>query len=274
MRTKLSLALVALLLILGAFGLYQTRLEAQASLTPPAPPIKPTAAVHSSAPQQRSFLAELRSDQEVQIGSKIAGFITALHVSEGSRVSKGALLVELDEAELLFNLEALQSQYGAQELELHDAQERLRRDERLFEAGGVAREKLEGSQTLHALKQSALETTRSKMEILNHQRSYTRIAAPFEGVVGSVTLHEGEMAGSTKPILTLLSSAQHLRFRYLRSVDPIALGEKVYHDGTLIGSIEKHFAHSEGGLDVAQVKLDRALEYSIHSHLRITIGHP
>lgn len=274
MRTKLSLALVAVLLMLGAFGLYQTRLEAKASLTPPAPQTKPTVAVVQNAPKARSFLAELRSDQEVQIGSKIAGFITALHGSEGSRVEKGALLVELDEAELLLSLEALQSQLKAQESELHDAHERLMRDQKLFEAGGVAREKLDGSQTLYALKQSALDATRSKIEILNHQRSYTRIQAPFEGVVGSVSLHEGEMAGGAKPVLTLLSTAQHLRFRYLRSVDPIALGAKVYHDGDVIGSVEKHFAHSEGGLDVVQVKLERPLEYSIHSHLRITVGHP
>jgi membrane fusion protein, multidrug efflux system len=71
--------------------------------------------------------------EEAELRAEIAGKITSIRFKEGSTVTKGELLVKINDADLQANLKKLNSQ-------LKLAQDKLERQKKLIALGGISQE--------------------------------------------------------------------------------------------------------------------------------------
>src|SRR5688500_18477196 len=68
--------------------------------TAPALPVLPTAVIRRDVRQILDVTGSLRTDDDVQVGSRIEGRAVAVLAKEGDRVRRGQVLVRLDDREL------------------------------------------------------------------------------------------------------------------------------------------------------------------------------
>jgi membrane fusion protein, multidrug efflux system len=119
----------------------------------------------------------LMANEEVELRTEIAGRVTGIFFSEGSRVSKGTVLLTINDQEL-------QAQLKRKEYEQALAADEERRQHALLDINGVSRETYDKSN-------NNLKMIEADRELLQTQIAKCKIVAPFDGVIGLRYVSEG-----------------------------------------------------------------------------------
>lgn len=117
-----------------------------------------------------SVTANLLPFETVDIKTPVAGTVLAIHFKEGQKVSKGQLLVQIDDRIWKAQIKGLKAQLVA-------AREDLKRKEALLKAEGASQEEVDG------VRSSVLQME-AKIEELSVYVSLAAVAAPFSGQLG------------------------------------------------------------------------------------------
>jgi len=134
---------------------------------------------------------------------------------EGDRVKKGQPLMELD-------TRMLQSEIRKAEADLRLKQRRLTRLEKLVRQNAASTDEVAEART-------ELEVARAELEILETRLGYTRVTAPFDGIVLERLAEPGDVKPRNSHLLTLADpDSLVIRFRLEGSLlDEIAPGQKI-----------------------------------------------
>ena len=209
-------------------------------------------------------LAELRSDRDVLLSSKLSARITNI-VKSGDTVHKGQVVVTLDHDDLLARKEALQLQnysldaeISAQEVSLNTMQASHARTKVLLDVQGASVEQYDNETSRIASLEAGLISLQSKKAALEQNvkevdnlLSYAVIVSPLDGLVSSTSANMGDMAMPGKPLLTIqVDSGKYL---LLRTSDTLRPTEVVFEG--------KNFAltplnHTYMGLDEFRADVD------------------
>jgi RND family efflux transporter MFP subunit len=205
--------LVVALLILGLalwIGIsVAQRLQSRLHPEParPSPPIAVEVMSVQTAPfvQTRNYQGTVEADTKALISARVAGKVLRFTLREGQSVAQGSTLILLDDAESGREVERLQAMEQRIAGELGLAQTTLRREQELFQQGGIALAALDAAQQrVHAL-QAQLRETRAGLDLARTRVGYALEAAPFAGVVQQVFVREGEFVGVGTPLVALTS---------------------------------------------------------------------
>lgn len=181
MKRTLILPLASLLLVTAC-----SRHEREAA-------VLPTARVRLAAagPEGGSgwIAATLTATRRATLSTRMAASVKAVHVNEGQHVAEGALLVSLADEDLQGGLKAAQAAVAA-------AEAHHRRIEALSKAGASTPSELEMAATQLAQARAAEAGVRANL-------AYTRIRAPFAGVVQNRRVDAGSFAGPGQPLVDL-----------------------------------------------------------------------
>ena len=260
---KIVAVLLMAALVFGAVVLLKKRKEGIAE-TPVA--VQPLLRVRTVMAQPEDiietsiFLAKVDTVNRAGIASKLSGQIREIMVQESMGVLKGAPLLRIDDTEILATIDGLKAQIIAATKQLQYNKSLHERDLALFEAGGLAREKLDASEVAYSTVGATLDELQQKLNGLQSQLDYLNIKAPFDGVVGNVFLHQGDLAVPGKIVLTLNSLLQKLIFSFMPGSVAIEPGQEVLLNGVPIGKISSLYDDAVNGLSVAEVLLNKRLE--------------
>jgi len=186
----LSLALLILglpILLAGCRGEAENGKPAIAQL--PTVSVTVGKATEKTAAHQVELMGSLQATEQAEIAAKVSGSIVALPVVLGSRVEEGDLLAEINAGEI----NARQRQARAQ---LEQARRNLDREKGLLKKNAATPE------NVRAL-EDALRIATAAWEEAGTMAGYTRIVAPFSGVVTGKTASVGDLATPGKPLLQI-----------------------------------------------------------------------
>ena len=119
----------------------------------------------------------LLANEEVELRPEIAGRITGVYFDEGRRITKGELLLKINDRELI-------AEQKRKQLEEKLASDDESRKRQLFEKDVISQEEYDKSL-------NALRLLQAEREVIESQLAKTEIRAPFDGVVGLRYLSEG-----------------------------------------------------------------------------------
>ncbi len=243
------------------------------------------------------YQAKLEALENPKITTKISGYITDIKVTENQKVTKGDILVTIDQDEYKKNLEQIQFsmqaintnikslQLSLESLELDSilAKTQYETNERLYNIGGISKEKLDLSQIQYKQKESkhltTLENIKSKKEeqqslqaSLDSKKAlqkYYVLKASIDATVEKVLLDIGDIANPSQPIVTLISNKSKLTFSFAsKDIKPL---QEVYLENKKIGYIEFISPSNENFLKVANIKLTEPLVQANNSLLSIKV---
>lgn len=127
---------------------------------------------------------------EIDIMPEISGKVIAVYFKEGETVSKGNLLVKLNDADL-------QAQLLKSKTLISLSQQKLDRLKKLITINGVSQEELD-------MQENELSGLKADQAFTLAQLAKTNITAPFSGVLGLKNVSEGSFVSTTTPIISLV----------------------------------------------------------------------
>jgi len=184
---KLSVALI----MVSGFIACKSKPQADAKPTGGPPPTSVQVIVVQPQPLERKInvTGSIIANEEVELRSEVAGKVTGIFFTEGSRVSKGQLLVKINDSDLQATLK---------KLVLQDTL--ISRDEyrkrKLLEMNAISTEEFDNTLT-------QLQSIRAEKEYVLAQIHKTEVHAPFDGQVGLRNVSEGGFVSSSFLIATM-----------------------------------------------------------------------
>lgn len=173
-------------------------------------------AIQSDVPLYEEFVAQVYGKSDVDIRARVEGWVTSVNFKEGSVVKKGDLLYTIDDIEYKNKLDRQASEVTRAQTELVRAQSELNRVRPLTELNALSQRDLENAVAQYEAAKANVDAVRSTLENAKIELSYTRVTAPFDGVIGISNVREGDYVsrmGSTS-VLSTISSLDGVRVRF------------------------------------------------------------
>ena len=183
---------IVVLALLAAPKLLELRRASEPAATVPARSVL-NVRVHPVAPGQLTerlaATGTVRANEQVEIVSEISGKISAIYFDEGSRVAQGALLLKIDDSELL-----AERQRALYRVELAERAEA--RQQQLLDEGVISNE-------TYDVALGELNVLRAELQLIEAQLLKTEIRAPFGGIIGLRWVSPGSYLSSQTRIASL-----------------------------------------------------------------------
>ncbi|MBS1589826.1 MAG: efflux RND transporter periplasmic adaptor subunit [Bacteroidetes bacterium] len=151
----------------------------------------------------KTYVADIQAARNVELRSRISGFLEKIYVDEGAFVKKGQLLFSLSseeyQAEESKSKAILQSAIAdARTVELESERIRLLVGKKIVASSELelAKAKLSAQQAKIAEAKAALDHARARL-------SYTKIYAPFDGIIDRIPLKAGSLLEEGSLITTV-----------------------------------------------------------------------
>ena len=209
--SRLSVALVCVLLVVAA-GLLATRKGKVAASEPPPPPpaisVSVATVVQATVAAWDEFSGRLEAVEQVDVRSRVSGAVQSVHFREGALVKTGDLLVTIDPAPYAAEAERAQAQVAAAEARVANRRSEHMRAERLWREDAIAQRELdERVDSLHEA-EANLRAAQAALTSAKLSLGYTQVRAPIAGRIGKFEVTVGNLvaAGPGAPVLTTLVS--------------------------------------------------------------------
>lgn len=183
-----------------------------------APPVQVNVvkAVQTDVPLYEEFVAQVYGKSDVDIRARVEGWVTSVNFKEGSVVKKGDLLYIIDDIEYRNRVDRQASEVTRAQTELVRAENELNRVRPLTEMNALSKKDLDNAIAEYEAAKAHVSATNSTLDNAKIELGYTRVTAPFDGIIGISNVRVGDYvsrAGGTS-VLTTISSVDGVRVRF------------------------------------------------------------
>lgn len=152
-------------------------------------------------------VAEIQSLQNVEIRTKINGYIEKIHVDEGKPVKAGQLLFSINSQTLEKDLLKAKALVKNAYAEAKNAELNLQNIKLLSEKNIVSKTEYEKSQATYAAALARVEEQKANQSSAEILLSMTKIRAPFDGIINRIPFKIGSLINEGT-LLTTISNNQ------------------------------------------------------------------
>jgi membrane fusion protein (multidrug efflux system) len=142
---------------------------------------------------EREYATTINSLQNVEIRNKVRGFIEEIYVDEGQKVQTGQTLFTLNSKELEQQILKAEASIQSAQAELKGVEIEYDNTKKLFEKNVVAKSELDLLATKVALNKAKLNAARVEKEQATLHFQFTKIKAPFNGVINRIPFKKGSL---------------------------------------------------------------------------------
>jgi membrane fusion protein (multidrug efflux system) len=156
------------------------------------------------------FVSPVRSELAV----KVPGRVLRMYVDEGSRVSKGQPVLELETDYIRLNLQRAEADARRAQAAENDAQNDLSRKKDLIAKDSIPRATYDRSQTNYEQAQAARMSAQAQAAMFRQQLADSTVRSPIDGVIAEKRTDVGQRLGdNTVALVVVQTSPLKLRFR-------------------------------------------------------------
>ncbi len=148
-------------------------------------------AINEDFSDEVSVSGSIEANEQVEIRSEISGLIKSINFKEGTSVSKGTLLLKIDDSEL-------QAQYAQALTRQKLANETADRASKLLKSEAISIEEFDNAE-------AELKSLQAQTQLVRAQLAKTSIRAPFSGKIGLRNVSNGAYVTPTQVIANLVS---------------------------------------------------------------------
>lgn len=243
----------------------------------------------SRVPDVISAVGTVRAAETSQISAQMMGNVVAVNVREGDVVKQGQILATIDPAQAQASLDraqaalaATQHEAAAAQTELTLTEATLKRYDTLFQRKSVSPQEYDEIKARYQSASAREEGARAgqsqaKAAVAQAQAAfgYTKLRAPFNGVVTERRADPGVLAAPGMPLLTVEASGRYrleatvdeadLRFVHLGESVPVTLD--AYPDQSLSGKVTQIFPSAASDTRTFVVKIELPANRELRSGL-------
>jgi macrolide-specific efflux system membrane fusion protein len=192
-------------------------------------------------------MGTLQPLEYVDVGTQVSGQLRRIHVQIGDQVKKGALLAEIDPTVYQSRVDAdranlmrLNAEIAEKQAQRRLAEQQFRRQEGLLRANATSQEAHQSAEAALRIAEAQIESlkaqlvqTQSTLKGNEANLGYTKIYAPMDGTVVSMTARQGQTlnANQQAPIVLRIADLETMTVTTQVSeadIGKLTLGMEVY----------------------------------------------
>lgn len=193
---------------------------AAAGCARPAPPVTPPAPrevavarpVEREVTETMEFTGNATAVDTVDVRPRVAGYVTAVHFTDGQEVKPGDALFDIDDRSFRHARDQARAEITRQEAELAELETEVERDTKLLPSGAVTREQAGIVAAKRDMAAATLDKDRAILAQADLDLEFCRVTAPLSGRIGARTVSVGDLVSGGAAPTTLAT---------IVSVDPI-----------------------------------------------------
>jgi len=192
----------------SAFMLESGPAKATPSPAAQATPVSVAKVEQSDVATWNEFSGRLEAVERVDIRSRVAGTVQAVHFREGALVKAGDLLLTIDPAPYQADVDRAEAQVLAAQARLTNAKTNYVRAKQLLEDHAISQREYDDSLNAQSEADANLRAAQAQAQSAKLSLGYTQVRAPVSGRVGKLEITTGNLvaAGPGAPVLTTLVS--------------------------------------------------------------------
>jgi RND family efflux transporter MFP subunit len=152
------------------------------------------------------FLAvsgKIQSVNSADLSTRMMGYVTKVHVNVGDKVTKGQLLVSINNTDLQAKRAQVEAGITEATAAFNNAQKDYNRFKNLYADNSATQKEMDDITSNFEMAKARLEAAKQMKNEVNAQFAYSNITAPFSGVITSKTVTEGDMANPGQPLISI-----------------------------------------------------------------------
>jgi membrane fusion protein (multidrug efflux system) len=146
----------------------------------------------------------LKPDEEVNVSSENDGILKVLKVQEGSIVSKGMLLAQINDTDYRLELSRAEAALRQMNASLANAKVEFERKEALYKEALVTRQQYDDIVARRLLAEGEVDRARGTLDLAREKLAKTRIYAPMAGAIKEKKVTPGDYIRNGTPLLVLV----------------------------------------------------------------------
>ncbi len=156
------------------------------------------------------YPATVTALNQVDLRPQVSGFVTAVHFKDGAQVKKGQLLYSIDEQLYSANYQQAVANLKVQEANQDKAQKDANRYHELDKNDAVAKQLVDNADAALEVAKKQADASRATIQAVQTNLRYTKIYAPFDGVIGISAVKEGSPVTAGQTVLNTVSTDKEL----------------------------------------------------------------
>jgi membrane fusion protein (multidrug efflux system) len=211
-KNKLQV-LFALVVLSAAIALGCKEEKAAVIITPD---VNVVAAGQQTVPVYTEFVGQTYGISDVNIRSKVDGYIMSMHFKEGQVVQKGQLLYVIDDRNIQAKIDAAEARLAEAKTYLVKAKADLDRVEPLAQMNALSKRDLDAAVATYNASQNQVDAASAALRNTKIDLAYTRITAPLTGIIGISKLLVGDFVsqGNLGEAINTISAVGAMRVRF------------------------------------------------------------
>jgi len=204
------------------------------------------------APATMEFVGQTESDHEVQIRSRVSGFLIKRDYTEGALVKTGQVLFEIDHAPFQVQVDGAKAELAQQTARLGRAKANLARVQPLAEQNALSKKDLDDAVANEHEAAAAVDGAKANLAAKQLDLSYTYVRSPIDGVSSFAIQMDGAYVNAQNSQLTTVSSLSPMRVNFSVSENQMLQLQSSRKSGRLVapanGEYEVEMTLSDGSI--------------------------
>lgn len=222
------------------------------------PDVNVVTATQRTVPVFAEYVGQTFGQSDIEVRSRVEGWVQGIHFKEGATVTKGQLLYVVQDDELRDKEQAAQAQLAQANVMLVKASSDLDRVRPLAAMNALSMRDLDAAQATYDAQVAAVKAAKAALNNARTQLSYTRIMAPISGTIGISTVQPGDYVKSLgQSPLTTISAVGAMRVRFaITENDYLKYSQQIGKDA--LRNLEVQFILNDGSVFPETGRLDFA----------------
>ena len=209
LRRRLSPMLVPCLLL--AVGVGCSKKEAP---PPPPPEVQVADVVQKDVPIYIELVGATLGSQDIEIRSRVEGYLISMNFIEGSFVKKGQLLYRIDPQPLEAALAETKADLATAQARLEKTNNDVARYRPLVPQQAISQQELDNALSAQQAATAQVAAFDAKLAKARLDLAYTSITSPIDGLIGTTQKKVGSLVGRNESTpLTTVSQINPILFR-------------------------------------------------------------
>src|SRR6201997_2378324 len=173
--------------------------EQNAYVPPPPPKVDVASPVQRPVTRYLEATGNTAAIKSVDLVARVQGFLQSIDYKDGNFVKEGTTLFTIEPETYKLKLEQAQAAEAGAQASLKQAEADYKRQVELVQRQAVSQSTLDTSTSNRDNAQANLQQAQANTRIAEVNYGYTKVTAPFDGIVTAHQVSIGELVGVTSP---------------------------------------------------------------------------
>ena len=168
---------------------------------------------------EREYAATINSFQNVEIRSKVKGFVEDIYLDEGQTVKKGQILFKLNSKEYEQHVHKAEAAIQSTLAELRASEIEVENTKKLFDKNIVSKSELDLITTKVNINKAKVNEARVAKEQAILHVEFTKIKAPFDGIINRIPNKKGSLIDEGALLTTISNNESVFAYFSVSEID-------------------------------------------------------